>query len=207
MKQARLKELDLRTQLRGLYGPSPKAPQIVTVPRMSFIMVDGEGDPNSPSFQEAIGVLYNIAFTTKFKVRKEQGVNYPVMPMEGLWWSDEAGGFDPEHRNDWRWTVMIMQPELVTSPLIGSVKGEITKKKGIRGLERARLESFNEGLSAQMMHVGPYSAEGPTIRRLLEYIKETGHSPRGKHHEIYMGDPRRTAPAKLRTIVRHPMKT
>jgi hypothetical protein len=168
-------------------------------------MIDGRGDPNGAEFSDAINALYSLSYTLKFTVKKEKAVDYPVMALEGLWWTD-SGRFDMADRKRWNWTVMMMQPGFVTSALYRRAVVEVRKKKDIRALGVARLEAFREGLSAQIMHVGPYSAEGPTIERLHDYIREGGGRPRGKHHEIYLGDPRRAAPSKLRTILRQPFE-
>jgi hypothetical protein len=200
-----MKKIDLRKQLKYLYSPSASKAQTVEVPRFNFIMVDGKGDPDGPEFSDAINALYNLSFTLKFTIKKEKSVDYPVMALEALWWGD-ATGFNVADRKSWNWTAMIMQPELVTPALFKRAVEEVRKKKDIKALEVAKLEAFHEGLSAQIMHVGPYSAEAPTIERLQEYISESGGKPRGKHHEIYLGDPRRAAPSKLRTILRQPFE-
>jgi hypothetical protein len=166
-------------------------------------MIDGKGDPNAGEFADAIGVLYNLSFNIKFTVKKESAIDYPVMALEALW-GTASGTFDPSDRTSWTWTAMIMQPEFVDSMLYRSAVEQVRKKKELKSLEKARLEAFNEGHSAQIMHIGPYSAEAPTIMKLHEYIRESGGEPRGRHHEIYLGDPRRAAPSKLRTILRQP---
>ena len=205
METVSRKKLDLKGRLEYLYKPSASRPEIVEVPRFNFIMVDGRGDPNAGDFADAIGALYNLSYTLKFKIKKEKAIDYPVMALEGLWWGDSAG-FDPKDRDSWNWTAMIMQPDPVTPALYRRVVDEARKKKDLKSLELARLEAFHEGLSAQIMHVGPYSGEGPNIAKLHEYIKDSGGRLRGKHHEIYLGDPRRAAPSKLRTIIRQPFE-
>jgi hypothetical protein len=200
-----MKKIDLSKQLKYLYGPSASKAQTVEVPRFNFIMVDGRGDPNGPEFSDAINALYGLSFTLKFTIKKQDAIDYPVMALEGLWWGDSAG-FDVADRKGWSWTAMIMQPEFVTPALFKRALLEVRKKKDIKALGVARLEAFHEGLSAQIMHVGPYSAEAPTIQKLHEYIRESGGTPRGKHHEIYLGDPRRAAPSRLKTILRQPFE-
>jgi hypothetical protein len=131
--------------------------------------------------------------------------NYVVMPLQGLWWAEDMEVFVMDAREDWLWTLMILQPEEVTPELFDDACQEVLKKKGLEAVGDLRLESFHEGPSAQVMHVGPYADEAPTIAGLHQFIDESGHSPRGKHHEIYLGDPRRTAPERLKTILRQPV--
>jgi hypothetical protein len=199
------KKIDLRKQLKYLYSPSASEAQTVDVPRFNFILVGGKGDPNGAGFSDAINALYSLSYTLKFTIKKEKAVDYPIMALEGLWWTD-SGRFDMADRNEWNWTAMMMQPKLVTPALYRRALEEVRKKKDIKALGVARLEAFREGLSAQIMHIGPYSAEGPTIEGLHNYIRESGGQPKGKHHEIYLGDPRRAAPSKLRTILRQPFE-
>lgn len=204
MKEANLQRIDLKKDLKHLYSPSAKQVETIDVPKMSFVMIDGKGDPNQVNFQEAVGTLYNVAYTLKFKVRNDQAIDYPVMALEGLWWSDEKSGFDLEHRGSWQWTLMIPQPSTVTNSLFKAGIDEIARKKGLGVLPGVRLEEFHEGPSAQILYIGPYSAEKAPILKLHEYLRTQGYKPRGKHHEIYLGDPRRANPAKLRTILRQP---
>ncbi len=189
--------------LKELLGPSSKEPSIVEVPELEFLMVDGTGDPNKPgSFQDAIQALYSLSYGAKFALKKA-GIEYRVSPLEGLWGS--AGGFVPAEKATWRWTAMIMQPPAVTPAVLEKVRSEAMRKKPLPALAKVRLESFREGLSAQIMHVGPYSAEAPTIARLHDFIKKHGYRLTGRHHEIYLGDPRRSAPERLRTVIRQPI--
>jgi hypothetical protein len=200
------RKVDLRKRYGFLYAPSEKEIQVVDVPAMKFLTVDGSGDTASERFQKAIGTLYNLSFTTKFAVRKEEKVDYPVMALEGLWWTPGSSeGFDPKvARQDWKWMLMMMQPDFVTEARIAD-SAERIRKKG-RLLEPFKLTTFHEGLSAQIMHVGPYSAETPTIERIWGFIRQNGYVTNGKHHEIYIGDPRRASPSKLRTILRQPIR-
>ena len=200
-------KIDLKKELKHLYSASAKEAAVVEVPEMNFLMIDGSGDPDaSEEFQDAVGALYGLSYTLKFMIKKgERALDYKVMPLEGLWWVEGEEAFDIDRRELWRWTLMIMQPEFVTAELVERAAEEVERKKSPPALEKARFESFREGLSAQIMHVGPYCDEGPTIERLHAFIRESGRQPRGKHHEIYMGDPRRTAPERLKTILRQPM--
>ncbi|MDA8097980.1 MAG: GyrI-like domain-containing protein [Clostridia bacterium] len=200
-------KVDLKKELKHLYDCPAGGPVIVEVPAMNFIMVDGAGDPNnSPEFSEAVEALYGLSYTLKFKLKKgEAGTDYGVMPLEGLWWTDDMREFSLNARDRWKWTLMILQPEFVTADLYLQVLEEVRKKKGLPVLARVRFERFHEGLSAQIMHSGPYSAEEPTVSRLHRFIAENGDRRIGKHHEIYLGDPRRIKPEKLKTIIRQPI--
>ncbi len=194
--------------LKDLYSPSVEEPALVDVPALSFLMLDGSGDPNtSPEYQEAIQALYGLSYGLKFALKKgPAGLDYAVMPLEGLWWAGDMATFTSGPRDDWRWTMMIAQPEAVTPEFFQQVRDEAVRKKGLAALAKVRLEAFHEGLSAQIMHVGPFSAEGPTIQRLHQFIAEQGYAPAGKHHEIYLSDPRRSAPEKMKTVIRQPVR-
>jgi hypothetical protein len=202
-----MEKLDLKKQLKTLYGPSSKAFSAVDVPMMNFIMIDGQGNPNtSIQYSEALQALYAVAYTLKFMIKKEFEIDYPVMALEGLWWVDDMREFSAARKEDWKWTMMIMQPEIVKPNLFSQAVDEAIKKKGHHALLQLRLESYHEGLAMQILYFGPYADEGPTITRLHQSIEESGHTRFGKHHEIYMNDPRRSAPEKLRTIIRQPMR-
>ncbi len=183
----------------------------VDVPPMNFLMLDGSGDPNTAlEYRQAIEELYGVAYTLKF-ASKKQGIDFTVMALEGLWWMDDMGeqygDFDfAADKSLWKWTMMMVQPEHITQAMVDAAMEELRRKKNLPALDKVRIERFHEGLSAQIMHIGPYSAEKPTIDLIHAYIAEHGCEPAGKHHEIYVGDPRRTAPEKLRTVVRQPME-
>lgn len=198
---------DMKNEIDVLYSPSAKAPAIVEVPEMSFLMVDGEGDPDSQVFQDAVQALYGVAYTIKFTLKKSGGPEFKVSPLEGLWWSfQDSFELNLDARDDWKWTVMIMQPEHITSEDVTRAVEEVKRKKNPTGIEKLRFERFAEGLSVQIMHIGPYSEERPTIERMHSFALEQGYELRGKHHEIYLGDPRRAKPEKLKTILRQPVK-
>jgi len=202
-----LTKVDLKRELRHLYGPSYRSPVIVDVPEMNFLMVDGKGDPNtSQEYKDAVEALYAVSYALKFMVKRREGVDYIVMPLEGLWWTDDMTKFSVEDKDAWKWTSMIMQPGHVTEDLVPEAFEQVEKKRNPPALSKMRFEGFHEGLSAQIMHIGPFSAEGPTIKRLHGFIEENGYELRGKHHEIYLSDPRRAKPEKMKTIVRQPMK-
>jgi hypothetical protein len=201
-------KIDYKKELKHLYQPTASTVEVVDVQQMNFLMIDGEGDPNtSQAFQNAVEALYSLAYTLKFMVKKgARGIDYGVMPLEGLWWVDDMAQFNIENKDDWKWTVMIMQPEQVTRQLFEGAVEEVRKKKNPVALSKIRFESFSEGKAAQIMHIGPFSEEGPTIEKVHTFIKENGYNLSGKHHEIYVSDMRKTAPEKLKTIIRQPME-
>ena len=204
-----MEKLDLKKDQKHLYAPSAKAVALVEVPTMNFLMADGAGDPNtSPDFQAAVEALYGLSYTLKFMVKKGQGIDYFVLPLEGLWWAEDMGAFAPEtsDKNRWQWTLMIRQPEPVTPELFEQAREQVKKKKPLPFLPRVRWESYAEGLSAQILHVGPFSEETANIQKIHAFIEKQGYDFNGKHHEIYLSDPRRTAPEKLKTVIRQPVK-
>lgn len=198
---------DFKRELRNLYQPSARDFAIVDLPPMSFLMIDGEGNPNtSPAYSDALNALYTVAYTLKFEIKKSApAADYSVMPLEGLWWSADAAHFTMGAYEMWQWTAMIMQPPAVTPDAVAAALQIAARKKPLPALPRMRFEEFHEGLCAQILYFGPYKDEGPTIQRLHAFIRDHGYTLRGKHHEIYLGDPRRTEPAKLKTVIRQPM--
>jgi len=199
-------KIDLKKELRQLYGQSPKAPSIVDVPPLNFMMIDGTGDPNeSQAFKDAISALYSAAFTLKFAIKKARGIDYAVMPTEGLWWTERLEDFNIEDATNWLWTIMIMQPDFVTADEVAQAVVAAKAKKGLAALDLIRFERYDEGRAAQILHVGSYATEKPTIDKLHAFIAEQGVTIMGKHHEIYLSDPNRTAPEKLKTIIRYPI--
>jgi len=201
-----MKTIDLKKTLKPFYAASATKPAIIDVPPMNAIMVDGTGDPNSPAFQEAVGSLYSVAYTLKFAFKKEKGIDYPVMALEGLWSAGDPVAFISDRREEWTWTAFIVLPDVVTKKDVDAAIAAVKKKAKFPRFPEVRFERFAEGKAAQIMHVGPYSAEGPTIERLHGFIAEQGYRLRGRHHEIYFGDPRRSAPEKLKTILRQPIE-
>jgi hypothetical protein len=202
-----MEKIDLKKELKSLYLPSAKAVSEVEVPEMSYLMVDGEGDPNTaPAYAEAIEALFAVSYAVKFKIKKgEAAVDYAVMPLEGLWWADDPAAFMGSDKSGWKWTMMIAQPAFVPAELIARAIAEVKAKKNPPALARLRLESFKEGRCAQILHVGPFSEEGISVAKLHQYI--AGHGEvRGKHHEIYLSDIRKAAPEKWKTVIRQPMR-
>jgi len=203
-----MEKIDFLKNLKELYRPSPKEVVQIDVPPMNFLMLDGEGDPNSSkTYQEGVEALFSLSYAIKFKVKKGPlAIDYGVMPLEGLWWADDMASFATGDKSIWKWTIMIAQPDFVPGELVGEALAELRKKKDLPALEQLRFESLAEGKCAQIMHQGPFSAEGPTIERLHAFIATSGYARQGKHHEIYLSDIRKAAPEKWRTILRQPMK-
>ena len=207
-----MNKIDLRKELKRFYQPSAKQVAVVDVPAFQFAMIDGEIEAgvlpgNSPAFQQAVEALYGIAYTLKFasKLRKIDPIDYTVMGLEALWWGED-GEFNFSDPSGWRWTAMILQPDHITMEMYHEALAQLRKKKPSPALELMRLERFHEGLCMQIMHIGPYAAEPATIARMEAFARENGYRKRGVHHEIYLGDPRRSDPAKLKTILRQPIE-
>jgi hypothetical protein len=201
------KKIDFKHELIEFYGPRSE-PVIVNVPDLNFLMIDGTGDPNTSSeFSHAIEALYSIAYTAKFTIKRtSEGVDYVVMPLEGQFWVPNMSAFSTDDKSTWKWTLMIMQPDAVTSKVFAEVRETAHQRKTeLDAMARVRLERFAEGLAAQVVHTGPYDAEGPTVARLHAFIEDQGYSRTGRHHEIYLSDPNRAAPEKMKTIVRQPI--
>ena len=199
------KKIDFKKELKHLYTAKPQ-PALVDVPPMQYLVIDGQGAPGGAAFQEAMGALYGAAYTIKFGLKKAGSkVEYAIGVVEGLWWVDEGEEMPPKNREAWRWTVMIATPDHITAKDLAVAKKALAAK-GQPDASRVRLETLKEGRCAQNMHIGPYSTVGEvTIPALYKFIAEQGLSPCGKHHEIWLNDPRRTAPEKLKTIIRHPV--
>jgi len=196
---------DLPKELQTLYFPSAKEPVFVDVPAMQFAMVDGVGSPAATDFREAIGALYGVAYTVKFAAKKEGIRDVLVMPLEFLLWGEGEDDFRVADKEKWRWTMMLMEPTAVTRKLFDESVRQLRDRKNPPGLNKVRLETFREGKAAQVLHIGPYSAEAPTIERLHAFIRDSGYRLSGKHHEIYMSNPQRSAPEKLKTVIRQPV--
>jgi hypothetical protein len=201
-----MSKLDFKKDLKRLYNPPTKKFTIVDVPQMNFLMVDGHGNPNNnPDYQAVVETLYAMAYSIKFAI-KSSGVEYVVPPLEGLWWAEDLSSFTLQKKDQWDWTMLIMQPEMVTADLVEQVRHEVAPKKQLSALSRLRFDAYHEGLSAQIMYLGAYADEGPTIAQMHAFIQDCDYVPNGKHHEIYLGDPRKTAPEKLKTVIRQPIR-
>ena len=204
-----MRKVDLRTELKLLYQPPAREVVEVDVPTMNYLMIDGEGDPNTSSaYAEAVEALFSVSYTTKFIVKKgAQAIDYAVMPLEGLWWADDMSAFSVTDKSNWKWTMMIMQPEFVARQTIQDAIASVKKRKkaSIPALSSLRIESFSEGRCAQLMHIGPFSEEGPSIEKVHRFISTRGRLT-GKHHEVYLSDIRKSDPSKWKTIIRQPMQ-
>lgn len=228
-------KLDLKKQLKHLYLPSAKEVSFVDVPAMRFVSLEGQIEPNampgtSPGFARAIGALYGFAYTLKFmsRLRAEGPVDYTVMPLEGLW-TTPAGGADYANEAGWMWTLMIMQPDHIDQDMFDLALTQLKEKRerdarkaankgdgpsagdaedfeaSLACLDWVRLESFHEGLCAQVMHIGPYADEARTLAKMGAVVEQNGYAFHGKHHEIYLGNPRTAKPENLKTVLRHPV--
>jgi hypothetical protein len=212
-----METLDLKKELKYLYAPSAKKAEIVQVPSLQFAMIDGaiekgKEPANSPGFTEATQALYSLAYTLKFmlKKRKIDPIDYPVMPLEGLWGVQDKM-VDVAKKDNWSYTLMILQPDVITQAVFTEGLEQVRKKKGdSSNLSNLRLAHFEEGICVQMMHLGPYATEPATIEHMRDFALENGYGdrvgPNGKHHEIYLGDPRKADPSKLKTVLRHPLE-
>lgn len=202
-----MKVIDFKKTFKQYYSPKPGKPEIVTIPRRQFVMIDGHGDPNnSKEFQGAAGALYGTVYTIKFG-RKKAGKqpDYTIGALEGLWWTSGGKKFGMGKPQDWLWTLMIWLPDEITQNEFKTYVKELKSRKPELPLEKLRLEYFDEGTAAQIMHIGPYATEKTSVDLIEALMKERGYAQNGKHHEIYLSDPRRVAPGKNRTIVRHPI--
>jgi hypothetical protein len=212
-----MEKLELKKQYKYLYQPSAKKVELVEVPKLQFVMIDGAIEKgyepgNSPGYQAVIEALYGIAYTLKFTLKKREAdpVDYPVMASEGLWWVED-GVFDFAVKDNWHYTMMIMQPEVITPEIFAEGMEALRRKRGDSPVfERLRLDHYQEGLCVQTMHIGPYATEPATLERMQAFMREQGLRDLvglgGKHHEIYLGDPRKAAPEKLKTVLRHPVE-
>jgi hypothetical protein len=201
-------KLDLKKESKQYYNPSTQQVEIVDIPKMAFMMIDGEGDPNTArSYQDALQALYSVSYALKFMLKKSGDFpDFTVMPLEGLWWADNMDDFLQENKSNWKWTMMIRQPDFVTEEHVIRGIEQVREKKGIQSIDLLRFESYHEGLSVQIMHIGPYSEEGPTIQKMHEFAFANGYRLQGKHHEIYLSDPRRISPEKWKTVIRQPVQ-
>ena len=201
-------QVDFKEQLKRLYQPSPGEFSLIDVPEMNFLMVDGRGDPQASSeYQEATEALYAVAFQLKSTVGKRDPELYSLVPpLEGLWWAEDVEAFTTDYRDAWLWTAMIVLPDDVSQELFQECVQAAKQKKDLSGLAKMRLERYHEGLSVQILYIGPYTDLGAMVEKLHTFAMEKGYRLRGKHHEIYLNDPLRTAPEKLKTIIRQPVE-
>ena len=202
-----VEKIDFKKMLRPLYSPPADKFVAVEVPTMQFVKVDGEGDPNSaPAYRAAVEALYGVSYAMKFAAKAMLGQDYVVPPLEGLWWADDPESFVTREKDRWNWTMMILVPDFITRDMFDAAVAKLRTKSGPppRSL---RLEAYDEGLSLQTMHIGSYDEEGPVLDRLhTEIMPGQKMDFNGAHHEIYLSDPRKTAPSRLKTILRQPVK-
>ncbi|MDV6333008.1 GyrI-like domain-containing protein [Asticcacaulis sp. 201] len=203
-----MSKIDLKTEYKSLYSAPVKDFALVEVPSLQYLMFDGQGDPNTVAdYPQAIEALYSLSYTLKFMSKRAFDRDYVVGPLEGLWWAKDMTSFAARQKDKWSWTMMILQPDWIEKPHLCAALSEVVMKKGLPGLEKVRLERLEEGLCAQILHIGPFDDEGPTLERLhTEWLPAHGLIETGKHHEIYLSDARKVAPDKLRTILRQPVR-
>ena len=203
-----MEKIDFRKDFKNLYTPPSEKVVVVDVPAFNFLMVDGKGDPViSQEYKDAVEALFGVSYALKFIVKKgKSAVDYGVLPLEGLWWADDMKAFVDGKRDTWKWSAMIMQPKFVTEQMVEDIVEQVKKKKNLTALSKMRFKILHEGLSAQIMHLGPYSAEKATVEKIHGFIKDNGYLVSGKHHEIYLSDPRKSAAEKLKTVLRQPIK-
>jgi hypothetical protein len=203
-------KFDFKKQFPDLYRPSQKIVSIVEVPKMKFFMIDGEGDPNtSEEYKVAIECLYAVSYALKMKIVKKQtpSKDYVVPPLEGLWYMEDMSRWSMQNKDEWQWTMMIRIPDFVTQPQIEKAIDIAKTTKNPVALKKLYVEDYNEGLSVQLMHLGPYDTEAPNIEKMHIYAQEQGYERSGKHHEIYLSDPRKAKPDRMKTILRQPISS
>lgn len=201
-------KVDLKAERRDLYAPPRGRFTEVVVPRMTFLAVDGHGDPNtSEDYRDAVQALFSVSYAAKSLSRRELGRDHVVLPLEGLWSADDWTAFERRAKQDWSWTMLVRQPDWLDADLLDRARDGV-RAKGLPALDLLRRRTLEEGRCVQTLHVGSYDDEAPLLRRLhTEHLPEHGLVPTGAHHEIYLNDPRRTLPARLRTVLRQPVTT
>jgi len=206
--EEKMEKTDFRKEFKTLYNPPAGRFEIVDVPPMSYFMIDGAGDPNrAPAYLEAVEALYAVSYTLKFMSKAALAHDYAVPPLEGLWWAEDMASFTAREKDKWSWTMMIMVPDFIDRAMAEQAIAAAAKKKDLPALAKLGIERLEEGRAVQTMHIGPYDAEGPVLKRLHEeFLPANGLVEAGRHHEIYLGDPRKTAPEKLKTVLRQPVK-
>lgn len=202
-------KVDFKKSMKALYGPTTRQGfHIIDVPAMRFLMIDGVGDPNSaPEYAEAVEALYNVAYAIKFASKKELGKDYTVPPLQGQWWADDMDTFLTRQKGEWKWNMMIMVPDWIGPKMIDAVIAKVARKKAPKALGQLRVEVLEEGRAVQILHVGSYDDEGPVLEKMHRvFIPQSGLTMVGKHHEIYLSDPRKVAAERLKTILRQPVR-
>jgi len=199
--------LDLKKRLAKLYKPSARLPVLVKVPPMRFLMIDGKGGIGGEGFQDAVKSLYGLAYPVKFAAKKQLGLVYPVMALEGLYWNaDGSENISIDNRESLSWRLMIMLPDAVPGELVERTREKVATKKDLPRLADVRVQTFSEGPSVQILHMGPYADEGPAVKRLFDFAAEQGFEVAGAHHVIYQSDPNKVDTTKLKTVLRYPVR-
>ncbi|MCD9020872.1 GyrI-like domain-containing protein [Cohnella silvisoli] len=197
-------KIDYKKTNKSLYSPSSLSVKRIEVPSIKVLSVEGSGDPNtSEAFRQATEALFSLSYGIKFAIKRSGGPDYVVMPLEGLYPHEVAG----LSKADWRWTLIIRQPDEATIELVERVREEVARKKKLPLLSEVNWCTIDEGLAVQIMHIGSYDTEGPTMEKITVYMNEQGFAANGLHHEIYLSDPRKADPGKMKTIIRQPVKT
>ncbi|HWZ65968.1 MAG TPA: GyrI-like domain-containing protein [Patescibacteria group bacterium] len=204
-----MEKIDFKKELAALYSPKNTEFKLVEVPRMNFLMIDGQGDPNTArDYSDAVEALYSVAYAIKFMSKRTLEKDYIVAPLEGLWTADDLSVFENAKKDQYQWTMMIMQPDWVTKEMVAEAIESTKAKKQLPALPKIRFEAYAEGKSLQLLHVGSYDDEAPKLKYLHNEFMPANHlSINGNHHEIYLSDPRKTATDKLKTILRQPVKS
>ncbi len=198
-------KLDFKKSLAG-YKAKHNEFELLDIPEMQYLMVDGHGTPHSKDYVSAIETLYPVAYALKF-MSKQKGKDYVVPPLEGLWWAEDMSAYTEDRKDEWDWTMMIMTPDWISQSMFSEAVELVKSKKAPSSINKLRLQTLNEGLCVQLLHIGSYSDEAPILRKLHhEFIPENNLKMTGKHHEIYISDPRKVAPEKLKTILRQPVE-
>jgi hypothetical protein len=204
-----MSKIDFKKEFKHLYGPGSEEFEVVDVPKFNFLMVDGRGDPNTAqAYQDAVEAIYAVAYRIKFGSKRTLDKDYVVPPLEGLWWAEDMDVFTSAlDKSAWEWTMMILQPDWINVERFETARAEVSSKKNLAALPRLRLETYHEGMCVQIMHHGSYDDEAPTLHRLHhEYLPANDLEPVGKHHEIYLSDPRKSPTNKLKTVLRQPVR-
>jgi len=196
--------VDFKNVYEQLYT-AHRRPVMVDVPELPFLMADGAGDPGAAGYRATVQALYGVAYAIRFGLKHDYGLEYPVMPLQGRWWARDGREVIAADRSSWLWTMLILQPPQVTEALVAQASAKVRRGKAAAAVEGVRLDHLAEGRCAQVLHTGPYREESPTIERLRAFIRAQGCVVAGRHHEVYLSDPSRTAPEKLKTIIRYPV--
>lgn len=202
-----MSKIDFKKTMAKFYRPTARKFSVVEMPKQKFLMIDGKGAPGNADYSDALEALYPMAYTLKFMSKMYCDQDYVVPPLEGLWWAEDMDAFVEDNRDEWLWTMMIMLPDWITTDMFEEAKTKVKSKSNPAALANIRMGETDEGTCVQILHIGPYSEEGPVIDKMHnEFMPANGFAPHKKHHEIYLSDPRRTVAEKLKTVIRQPVK-